>query len=121
MQVHEIVSREEAVRRSGRNTLYHVDEWLAGKPGTGSLLNLHRMLDPDLARELLFISGDSEKGLFFKANTSNLDSQTLRGVRELTPQSAVLLDEIINITDHLPPGNNPIKVSRDSLKQWSRR
>ncbi|HEX3684669.1 MAG TPA: hypothetical protein VHU83_19180, partial [Bryobacteraceae bacterium] len=84
-------------------------------------LNLHRVLDPDLARELLFISGDSEKELFFKANTSNLDGQTLRGVRELTLQSAVLLDEIINVTDRLPRGDNPIKVSRDSLKQWSHR
>jgi hypothetical protein len=71
----------KAVRRRNRTDLYDAPEWLVGKKGTGSPLNLHRMLAPDLTRDLRFISPDSEKGLQFKKNTSDLDEQTLRGVR----------------------------------------
>lgn len=117
MQVHEIVSRAEAVRRRNQTDLYDAPEWLVGEQG--SPLNLHRMLAPDLTRELRFISPDSEKGLQFKKNTSDLDEQTLRGVRELTPQSAMLLDEIINVTDAISHREEPIIVSRELLNQWS--
>jgi hypothetical protein len=118
MQVDEIVSREEMARRLVRNDLYDANEWLVGKPGTGSPLNLHRDLAPDLARELRFISKNAES-LTFKPGSDYLDEQTLRIPRAVSPRSARLLDEIINVTDDLPQDNSPITVSRYLLDQWS--
>lgn len=120
MQVGEIISREEAVRRRRRKDLYDANEWLAGKKGTGSPLNLHRRLTADLARELRFISRSGPERLRFKGNNpDNLDGQTLRAPRELSRESATSLDRIIEITDGLPRDKGQITVSRDLLNQWS--
>ncbi len=47
-----------------------------------------------LTRQLRFISGKGDKPLKFKAR-NYLDEQTLRGVRELDPESAVELDALL--------------------------
>ena len=85
----------------------------------GSPLNLHRMLAPDLTRELRFISPDSEKGSSSRRTRAIWTSRLSGGVRELTPQSALLLDEIINVTDAISHREEPIIVSRELLNQWS--
>ncbi|MBP8252314.1 MAG: hypothetical protein KAX40_08100 [Herpetosiphon sp.] len=48
----------------------------------------------EITERLRFVSGDSTKGLFFRDN-GFLDGQTLRGVRQLTPESATLLDALL--------------------------
>jgi hypothetical protein len=52
------------------------------------------------------------KGLFFTSDT-HLDNQATRGIRELTPESAVLLDRIIEVTDRLPRTGQMLTVTED--------
>jgi hypothetical protein len=118
MQIAEIISRDEAVRRRGRSDLYDAPQWLVGKSGTGSPLHLHRIVAPDLARDLRFISSTASK-IKFK-NGGGLDEQTLRTPRELSPESALLLDEVIQATDELPRNGDGITVSRHLLNQSPR-
>src|SRR5258707_643437 len=95
MVVARIVSRDEAIRIREKDDLYQVNEWLVGKKRSGTPLNLHRQLTPELTKKLRFVSDESDnKGLFFVTDR-DLDRQTTRGVRELTKESAFLLDEII--------------------------
>lgn len=54
----------------------------------------------DDVKRLEFISGDSVKTLKF-IDEKRLDPQTLRGVRELTPSSATLLNEYIETIDSI--------------------
>jgi hypothetical protein len=116
MQVAEIVSRDEAVLRRNNNDLYDVPEWVVGKSGTGTPLHLRRIVASELARNLRFLS--SRPILTFKEH-GGLDEQTLRVSRELSADSALLLDEIIRATDSLPHESGQLTVSRMLLDQWS--
>jgi len=99
MTVGEIVSRPEAVRRRNNQHLFDTEEWVIAERDSGTRLDLHRELAPDLTKKLRFVSPKSKpKGLFF-VSEMQLDGQTTRGVRELTAESAELLDQIIQITD----------------------
>lgn len=115
MQVAEIVSRDEAVRRRKKEDLYDAREWAVGKPGTGTPLHLRRIIACELARDLRFLS--PRPILTFKEH-GGLDEQTLRVSRELSSESALLLDEIIRATDSLPLENGQLTVSRGLLDQW---
>lgn len=82
--------------------------------GDRTPLNLHRAIASDIARELRFVSSGLERGAVFKDR--GLDEQTLRGVRELSTNSAIRLDQVINVTDALlPRDHNPLTVSRELL------
>src|SRR5258706_5957739 len=50
MTVVRIVSRDEAIRIRKRDDLYPADEWLVGEQGSGTPLNLHRQLTPELTK-----------------------------------------------------------------------
>jgi hypothetical protein len=114
MTIKRIVSRDERVRIWGGNA-YPAEEWIIDPDESGTPLNLHRRLAPALSRRLRFVSSMSEpKGLFFKSGT-HLDAQTTRGVRELTAQSAALLDRIIEMTDRLPASEKLITVTEELL------
>lgn len=116
MTVKRIVSRREAVRIWGTNRLYDADEWIIDEDQEGTPLYLHRRLDPSFARRLRFLSSArEEKALFFVPNTDELDDQSTRGVRELTPASAALLDRIIDLTDKMPRSDGMITVTEDLL------
>ncbi len=54
------------------------------------------------------------KGLCFVSDT-HLDGQATRGIRELTPESAALLDRIIEVTDRLPRSDQLITVTEELL------
>lgn len=102
MTVGDIVSRDEAVRLRGNESLYDASEWVIAVEGSGTNLDLHRELAPEVARELQFVSATTKpKGLFFVSPTQ-LDVQATRGVRELTLESARLLDRTLEITDSMP-------------------
>lgn len=118
MTVKEIVSRSKAAKILGSSNLYDgADEWIIAERDSGTLLNLRRKLTPEITKKLLFGSlGSDPKPLFFISGTGDLDRQTLRGVRELTPQSAKLLDHIIETTDSLPKGKE-ITITSEILKQ----
>jgi hypothetical protein len=101
MTVTEIVPRAELVRRRQDDAFYDAAEWAIAEP-PGTRLDLHRALDADLTARLRFISSESQpKPPCFRADRK-LDGQTTRGVRELTRESAELLDRIITITDRAP-------------------
>ncbi len=84
--------------------------------GSGTPLNLHRQLSPALARKLRFESKSGPKGLFFGSGGA-LDNQATRGVRELTRDSASLLDRIIKTTDALPRTGKVIIATESQLRK----
>lgn len=118
MKIQKIVSREEAVKIRRNPNLYNAPDWLIAAPGSGTPLDLHRSIDPEIVTELRFISGNIEMPLKFKRGTE-LDEQTLRGVRELSIKSALLFDEVIALTDRMPHDRGPIVVTRSLLRSLS--
>jgi hypothetical protein len=114
MIVDTVVSREEAMRVRKRRDLYPTGEWVIAKVGSGTPLQLNRELSPDISKLLRFASG--RPTLLF-VNNRDLDGQTLRTVRELTKESACLLDEIIQFTDgHRSPA--PTRITLDALERY---
>jgi len=100
MTVSRIVSRAQAVRIRGNPDLYDADEWIIAKDDSSTLFNPNRRVTPEDLKRLRFVSARLEsKPLFFEPGTDRLDRQATRGVRELTPESAALLDRIIQRTD----------------------
>jgi hypothetical protein len=115
MTVKRIISRREAVKVLNEDTLYDADEFIIDEDRSGTPLNLHRRLAPSLARQLHFVSPRAgPKGLSFVSD-AHLDNQATRGVRELTPESAALLDRIIEITDRLPRSGELITITEEML------
>jgi hypothetical protein len=100
MIVDEIVPREDAVRRFKNDDLYPAGEWVIARQNSGTPLHLDRQLPLEVTRQLRFRSGKSGgiKGLLF-VSAQNLNRQTTRIVRELTAESASILDKIIELSD----------------------
>jgi hypothetical protein len=115
MIVKRIVSRPEAVRLFHSDNLYDAEEWVVDPGQTGTLLDLHRRISPRLTKQLRFKSKSGPRGLCFVSHTK-LDNQATRGVRELTPESASLLDRIIEVTDQLPRSDRLITVTKELLR-----
>jgi hypothetical protein len=114
MTVKRILSRPEAVLLWNNHNLYDAEEWIVDPDQSGTLLHLHRRLSPTLTKKLRFESKDGPREPFFVSETE-LDNQATRGVRELTPESAALLDRIIEITDPLPRSDQVITVTEELL------
>lgn len=114
MKIKRIISRREAVRIWGNSRLYDADEWIEAEEGTP--LNLHRRLEPALSRKLRFLSPSKEEKDLVMSGT-RVDGQATRGVRELSPASAAMLDRIIEITDRLPRSTAMTTVTEDLLRQ----
>ncbi len=116
--VNNIMSREEAIRSTGEANLFDgAREWILGAKLGGTPLNLHRQISPELARELRFVTPKSGalKGLAFR-NTQDLDPQTTRGIRELTRESADLMEEIITLTGKVETPSEVFTVTGELLK-----
>jgi len=109
MTVDRVVSRSAAIRILGNDNLYdEAEEWALGIASAGTPLVLDRVLDPEVTAQLRFRSPSGEiKSPFFKS-AGILDNQATRGVREVTEQSAQLLEEII--ADSIRP-----KVRRSAI------
>jgi len=106
--------RERCSILISRMLLAKSPQWAIAKP-PGSRLDLHRELDPDLTRKLRFSSRNSQPKKPFFASKTKLDGQTTRGVRELTPESAELLDRIITITDRAPLSTSMRRITEELL------
>jgi hypothetical protein len=114
MRIKGVDSRKEEIRDWGHGAV--APEWIIAEKNTGTRTNFHRRLAPELTKKLRLITADSEpKGYAFTSKTS-LDSQTTRGVRELTPESAAILDRIIAITDRLPRSGRILTVTENLLR-----
>ncbi|MFO0968161.1 MAG: hypothetical protein U0793_21605 [Gemmataceae bacterium] len=116
MTVKRIVSRPEALRLWKNENLYDADEWIVDPDRAGTLLHLHRRLDPALTKQLRFESKAGPKKPCFVSDTE-LDNQATRGIRQLTADSAALLDRIIEATDKLPRSDRLITVTEDLLEE----
>lgn len=115
MTVDRVVPRDKAVRILRNDNLYDTDDWVIAREGSGTLLHLHRQLAPEIARQLRFASGRSK--LVF-VNERDLDRQTLRIPRELTSESALLLDDIIEMTEGPGRQKERMTISDNQLKQY---
>ena len=114
MTVKQIVSRPEAVLLWNNDNLYDADEWIVDPEQAGTSLDLHRRLAPALTKQLRFESKSGPKEPCFVSETE-LDNQATRGVRELTPESAALLDRIITITDRMTKSGQVVTVTDELL------
>ena len=115
MAVKRIVSRNEAVRIFHNENFYDAEEWIIDEEKTGTLLNLHRRLAPEVTKQLRFLRKSGPKPLCFKTDT-HLDAQATRGVHRLTEESAGLLDQVIEITDRLPRSKDLVTVTQELLR-----
>lgn len=116
MTVERIVSRAEAVRILGNPRLYPAKEWVIGSEVSGTPLNLHRRLSPALSKRLRFRSPDGKtRGLYF-VEDDRLYSQATRGLQELTPESASLLDQILQATDPMGIPDEFLTVTEELLE-----
>jgi len=116
MTVKRIVSRDQAVKILHTDNLHEADEHIIGEESDGTPLNLHRRLASAVSRQLRFVSPNSKpKGLRFVSDT-HLDTQATPAIRELTPESAALLDRIIEVTDRLPRSDQLITVTEELLR-----
>jgi predicted HNH restriction endonuclease len=120
MSVDRILTYREAVDFFGHANFYNAEEHVIGVDGSGTPLNLHRRLSPALSKQLRFESKTGPKEPFFVSDTE-LDNQATRGVRELTPESAALLDRIIGVTDQLPRSDQLVTVTHELLREGSSR
>jgi hypothetical protein len=115
MLVDRIGTRAEAMGLRNRNDLYGTDEWVIAKEGSGTPLHLHRQLAPEIAKQLRFESGRPQ--LRF-VNDRDLDGQTLRMPRELTRESASMLDDTIELTDAGGRTGEPVTTSSEQLREF---
>ncbi|MGE3595805.1 MAG: HNH endonuclease [Dehalococcoidia bacterium] len=88
--VDEVVSRREAARRLGTSDLWNASDFVLAKRAERFLPD--RAVPRSVVERLRFVPDRKPK--FKKAGV--LDQQTLRGIRELTPASARLLDEVLD-------------------------
>jgi hypothetical protein len=118
MQIDEIISRDRAIELLGTDDLWEAEEQVIAIPGTGTPMRLDRIVPVETVRQLRCVTGKGEEGLYFRTPTE-LDGQTLRGVRELTAESARILDALIGTSEQ--PGMNPqLDVEVDGLEGTSR-
>ena len=92
MEIGEIVSLDEAARRFAGERLFQVPDHLFARGVTR--LDYTRSLPLSITARLLFFKGGRLSTLKF-SKPGWLDSQTLRGIREISPESAKTLDEIL--------------------------
>ena len=99
MRVTEIINYDNAKRRLPYEP-WEKNDHLIAEDGTATLLNFKRKVPMKTAERLRFICPDNcmlppRPLKLSKANPKLLDLQTLRGVRELTEESAELLDQFV--------------------------
>jgi len=94
MQVDRVVSTKEAEEHFGTSDLWKASEHIIAKSGSESRLAFDRQVPLDIVRSVKCLSGGLARSLKFDTS-GGLDKQTLRGVRELTQDSAGLLDTLL--------------------------
>jgi hypothetical protein len=94
LEVGTILPREAAATllQVAPHQLFQATDYLIARAAT--TLRFGTIVPVEVTRQLRFVSGDDFVGLVFKdTDDSRLDTQTLRGVRELTERSASLLNQ----------------------------
>ena len=101
-----------------KNQLWQANEFII--PSESTPLDFNLQIPVEIIHKLNFVSPDGSKKLIFKA-TNYLDQQTLRGVRELTKDSAALLDEILflNQVNNLEGEQTFTIITENDESMWS--
>ena len=115
--VADVVDRETAVAACGSDSLYDANDWLIGDESQGSRLTYRRCLSPEVTKRLRFLTSDGERKEPFFVNDTDLDVQATRGVRRLAPESAALLDDIIEMSDQLPDSDRLVVLTLDGIRK----
>ncbi|XSG73102.1 DUF6602 domain-containing protein [Herpetosiphon llansteffanensis] len=117
MLVGEICDAATAAKRLNMQVdeIWPADDHLLAQQAT--LMNFKQRIPDQVVRALRFNSAHAQKPLFFKAN-GLIDQQTLRGVRELTPDSAQLLTDYHSAFQDLPIADY-VPASMQGAKQMS--
>jgi len=116
MVVERFVSRPEALLLWNDDDLYDdAVKWVVGPEQSGTLLQLHRRLSPALTKQLRYLTKMGPREPFFVSETE-LSSQATRGLPELTPEPAALLDRVIDVTDRLPRTGQLLTVTEQMLR-----
>lgn len=91
--IDEVIGEAEARERFG-DDLFPASEHCLRRNGKGEPVDLDRFVEEGIVRKLTFINarGRTVHPKFTPRGSGLLDSQTLRGVRRLTEESARLLD-----------------------------
>lgn len=89
-----LLSQQE-VEKDGHKA-YRANDHAIARKGSEMRFYFDRHVPLDVTRRLMFVQKHKEPvGLVFKHKTNELDQQTLRRVREITPESAQLLDAFL--------------------------
>jgi hypothetical protein len=115
LTVRQIVSRSDAKRILQTDNLYRANDCIIDQE-SGTSLHLRRRLASELSRQLQFISKKSQPNQLCFVSASRLDGQAIRGIRELTQESAAILDRIIQITDRWPRPGRLVTVTKELLR-----
>ncbi len=116
MTAKKIVSRDEASRITGSSNLYPAHEWVVDPEREGTRLNLQLGLDAELAKKIRVITKSGVIAYTF-VTEPELDTHTTRGVRELTPESAALLDRILDRVNRGPTQTGEMVVAAADLQE----
>lgn len=111
MVVGDIVPRVEAMLRLRTRDLWDASEWLLAREGTGTVLDFRRRLSPELTRRLRFVTKSTSPQALRFVSPGRLDTQTIRSIRELSEESARLLDRIIDTTDGREMANPSVTLT----------
>jgi hypothetical protein len=96
MEVDKVCSQKEAEKLLGTSDLWEGKDHLIAKPDP-EILRFDRQVPLDVTKRLRFLSPTGKiRSLVFTSPTE-LDRQTLRGVRKLTSESAAELDRLLAV------------------------
>lgn len=96
LHVGAVLGQREAEAHFGSQDIWEADDHVLAAPGTEEELEVSRLVPRELLKDLTFLQAQdgSKSGIKFTADGAP-DQQTLRTVRQLTQDSARLLDGLI--------------------------
>lgn len=95
IEVDKICSQEEAEKLLGTSDLWEGKDHLIAKPGSGIIVRFDRQVPLNVTKRLRFLTPTGKVRLLVFTSPTELDRQTLRGVRKLTSTSAAELDKLL--------------------------
>lgn len=109
-----VCDHEEATRRLGYEPNYEASQYvIAAQP---TIQHFYLRVPIDVTKGLRFVSGGRVKPPVFETQ-DHLDKQTMRGVRELDPDSAAKLDRVLSLVAAQTPTQEEVVASDlDSLR-----
>ena len=94
LEVDDLLGQSEAQRRAGY-ALWEADDHIMARPGTVRPIRFDVELDATSAAGLRFVTAQGDVAPVMEGDL--LDRQTLRGLRELTRESALVLDRALGL------------------------